>query len=133
MVDDSQAFRMAPSDWYVEAMWRFGAALLVGIAFGGLAYVVNRRWVTPLLPEWPLLGTRTALWHVKGRSRGVIRCPAPRAGSTSTYIRHSRGQLESDCESGDDDGRPPKHSPGAQARPVTHRVVISSLSLGGAP
>jgi hypothetical protein len=66
MVDDSQAFRMAPSDWYVEAMWRFGAVLLVGAAFGGLAYVVNRRWVTPLLPEWPLLGTRTAVWLASG-------------------------------------------------------------------
>jgi hypothetical protein len=66
MVDDSQAFRMASSDWYMEAARRFGAALLVGLLFGASAYVANRRWVTPRLPGWPLLGTRAAVALASG-------------------------------------------------------------------
>ena len=61
MIDDFQAFRMAASDWYIEAAWRFVAGLLVGLVFGGMTYLVNRRWVSPRLPESPRLGSRTAI------------------------------------------------------------------------
>jgi membrane glycosyltransferase len=62
MVEDSQASRMASSDWYMEAARRFGAALLVGLVFGASAYFANQRWLTPRLPGWPLLGTRAAVF-----------------------------------------------------------------------
>jgi hypothetical protein len=61
MVDDSQAFRMVPSDWYVTGARRLCGGLLVGMAFGGLTFAVNRKWVLPFLSESPWLGTRTTL------------------------------------------------------------------------
>lgn len=62
MVDDSEAFRMEPADWYFEALRRIGFSILVGVAFGGFTYFVNRRWVTPVLQNFPRLGTRFALF-----------------------------------------------------------------------
>ena len=61
MVDDSQAFRMAPSDWYFEGARRLGAALAVGTIFGGLTYFANRQWVAPLLSESSRLATGIAV------------------------------------------------------------------------
>ena len=61
MVDDSQAARMVPSDWYIEAVRRFGAGIAVALVFGALAYLVNRRWVAALLPNSPSLALRAAL------------------------------------------------------------------------
>jgi NhaP-type Na+/H+ and K+/H+ antiporter len=52
---------MGPSDWYIEAVRRFGAGIVVAFVFGALAYLVNRRWVAPLLPNSPSLALRAAL------------------------------------------------------------------------
>ena len=61
MVDDSQAARMVPSDWYIEAVRRFAVGTAVGFVFGAVAYLVNRRWVAPLAPNSPSLALRAAL------------------------------------------------------------------------
>ncbi len=60
MVDDTRAFQMQPVDWYVEGGRRLGVALLIGVAFGGVVHLVNRRWVVPRLPTWRHLLTWTA-------------------------------------------------------------------------
>ena len=83
MVDDSQAFRMAPADWYVEGLRRLGPALVVSVVFGGLTYLANRQWVNPSFPGSPRLGARTAvllaaciaLWGTAGAIRFVITKP----------------------------------------------------------
>jgi|ERR671912_186803 hypothetical protein len=61
MVDDSRAFRMAASDWYVEGAWRFGTVVVVGALFGVLTHVINRRWLYPRLGSASRLGP---LWAV---------------------------------------------------------------------
>jgi len=53
---------MAPADWYYEGGRRLCGALLVGAVFGGLTYFANHRWVTPVLPSSPRLGTRSAIF-----------------------------------------------------------------------
>jgi hypothetical protein len=60
MIDDSRAALMLQRDWYVEGVRRFFAALVIGLLFGGIVFLVNRRWVTPLLPNSPKLPTGTA-------------------------------------------------------------------------
>jgi hypothetical protein len=61
MVDDSQAAWMASSDWYIEAERRFGTGIVVALVFGGAAYLINRRWVAPLLPNSPSVPRRAAV------------------------------------------------------------------------
>jgi hypothetical protein len=61
MVDDSVAARMVSSDWYIEGARRFAAGVAVSLVFGAVAYVANRRWLTPLLPDSPLFASRAAV------------------------------------------------------------------------
>jgi hypothetical protein len=51
MVDDSVAFRMAPTDWYIEAGKRLLVGILLGGIFGTVASLVNRRWLVPAFPK----------------------------------------------------------------------------------
>jgi hypothetical protein len=51
MVDDSVAFRMTPTDWYIEAGKRLLVGVLLGGMFGTLAGLVNRRWVVRAFPK----------------------------------------------------------------------------------
>ncbi len=58
IVDDTAAFRVTPSDCYVEAARRFGVAVLIAVAFGGPAYAVNGRWLWGSVPRF---GRRAAV------------------------------------------------------------------------
>lgn len=60
-VDDSQGFRMTTADWYIEAARRLGLAVVVGAVFGGVTYLANRWWATPLFSDSPRGGTRAAI------------------------------------------------------------------------
>ncbi len=44
MVDDSAAVRWVQSDWYLEGGKRLLVVLIVSAVFGGICYLVNRRW-----------------------------------------------------------------------------------------
>jgi hypothetical protein len=52
MVDDAVAARMQGVDWYFEAFKRGGLAIVIAVAFGGLAMLANRRWLAPRAPQW---------------------------------------------------------------------------------
>ena len=83
MVDDSLAFRMDPSDWYVAAFQRAVIACGCGIAFGAVVYPVNRRWVAPAIPSRPriafglsaLFATLIAMAGIAGSVEFAIRKP----------------------------------------------------------
>lgn len=47
MVDDSAAFRMTETDWWLVGARRLGVACIVAIVYAGILFLVNRRWVAP--------------------------------------------------------------------------------------
>ena len=61
MVDDSQAARMVASDWYLEAVRRLFIVCAVAGAFGSVAFVVNRKWLSRRFPPWARIAERAAI------------------------------------------------------------------------
>lgn len=61
MVDDSVAFRMAPTDWYLAALQRGVVSVVCAVVLTLILYFGNRWWLARTIPSRPQFAVQIAL------------------------------------------------------------------------